>query len=95
VARKANKSKKSQSVGRPVTVLIAEARRLIAMIEKSQIPFGESAPIFAKVKAQLEAGKPLSVEDHEHLLGLVKKAKDWEKAVESSAMTEPEETMSG
>jgi hypothetical protein len=38
---------------------------------------------------------PLSVEDYEHLLGLAKKAKDWEKAVESSAVTQPEETMSG
>ena len=95
MATKANKSKKPQSASRPATVSIAEARRLIAMIEKSQVPFGESAPIFAKVKAQLEAGKALGVEDHEHLLELVKKAKDWEKAVESSAMTEPEETLSG
>jgi len=95
VARKANKSKKSQSVGTPVTVSIAEARRLIAMIEKSQVPFGESAPVFAKIKAHVEAGNPLDAEDYEHLLELVKKAKDWDKAVETSAMTEPEETLSG
>jgi len=95
VARKANKSNKSQSVGRPVTVSIAEARSLIAMIEKSQVPFGESAPVFAKIKAHVEAGNPLDAEDYEHLLELVKKAKDWDKAVETSAMTEPEETLSG
>ena len=65
------------------------------MIEKSQVPFGESAPIFTRIKAHVEAGNPLSAEEHERLLDLVKKAKDWEKAVESSAMTEPEETLSG
>ncbi len=65
------------------------------MIEKSQVPFGESAPVFAKIKAHVEAGNPLDAEDYEHLLELVKKAKDWDKAVETSAMTEPEETLSG
>ena len=95
MARKTNKSKKPESVGRPVTVSIAEARRLIAMIEKSQVPFGESAPVFAKIKAHVEAGNPLDAEDYEHLLELVKKAKDWDKAVETSAMTEREETLSG
>ena len=59
------------------------------------MPFGESAPIFARIKAQIDSGKPLSVEDYEHLLRLVKIAKDWNKAEESSAMTEPEETLSG
>ncbi len=84
MARKANKSKKSQSVGRPVTVSIAEARSLIAMIEKSQVPFGESAPVFAKIKAHVEAGNPLDAEDYEHLLELVKKAKDWETCTKSN-----------
>ncbi len=82
MARKANKSKKPQSDGRPATVSIAEARSLIAMIEKSQVPFGESAPVFAKIKSHVEAGNPLSAEDHD-------------KAVETSAMTEREETLSG
>ncbi len=79
----------------PVTVEAAEARRLLAMVEKSQVPFGESAPVFARIKAQIDAGKSLSVEDYEHLLRLVKIAKDWNKAEESSAMTEPNETLSG
>ncbi len=95
MARKADKSRKPHSARRPDTISIAEARRLIAIIEKSQVPFGESAPVFAKIKAHVEAGNPLSAEDHENLLELVKKAKDWEKAVETSAMTEPEETLSG
>jgi hypothetical protein len=74
---------------------LAEARRLLAIVEKSQVPFGESAPLFNRIKAQIDAGKSLSVEDYEHLLQLVKIAKDWNKAEESSALTEPGETLSG
>jgi hypothetical protein len=95
VARKSTNSEKPNNASKQVAVSPAEARRLIVIIEKSQVPFGESAPVFAKIKAQVDAGKPLSGEDQEHLLDLVKKAKDWEKAVESSAMTQPEETLPG
>ncbi|HEX4921120.1 MAG TPA: hypothetical protein VFV92_10310 [Candidatus Bathyarchaeia archaeon] len=95
VARKLKESRRQGPVKKPVTPTAAEARRLIAIIVKTQVPFGESAPLFAKIRAQVERGKELSVEDYEHLLGLVKKAREWEKGVESSAMTRPEETLSG
>jgi hypothetical protein len=95
VARKGNKPNQAQTVNRPASPGLAEARRLLAIVEKSQVPFGESAPLFTRIKAQIDAGKPLSVEDYEHLLRLVKIAKDWNKAEESSALTEPEETLSG
>jgi hypothetical protein len=90
-----NKPEQPQVASKSISPGLAEARRLVAIVEKSQVPFGESAPIFAKIKAQVDSGKPLSVEDYEHLLRLVKIAKDWNKAEESSALTEPEETMSG
>ncbi len=95
VARKENKPKQPQVVGKTITSGLAEAQRLLAIVETSQVPFGESAPIFARIKAQIDSGKSLSVEDHEHLLRLVKIAKDWNKAEESSALTEPDETLSG
>ena len=93
--RKGNKPMPSQASSKSTSPGLAEARRLLAMVEKSQVPFGESAPVFAKVKAQIDSGKSLSVEDYEHLLRLVKIAKDWNKAEESSALTEPDETLSG
>jgi len=93
--RKGNKPRPSQAPSKPISPALAEARRLLAIVEKSQVPFGESAPIFARIKAQIDSGKSLSVEDHEHLMRLVKIAKDWNKAEESSAMTEPDETLSG
>ena len=92
---KGNKPRSSQASSKSTSSGLAEARRLLAIVEKSQVPFGESAPIFAKIKTQIDSGKSLSVEDHEHLLRLVKIAKDWNKAEESSALTEPDETLSG
>jgi hypothetical protein len=95
VARKENKPKQPQDSSKHTSPSLADARRLLTVVEKSQVPFGESAPLFARIKAQVDAGKALSIEDYEHLLRLVEMAKDWEKAVKSSAMTEPEETLSG
>jgi len=95
VARKEKKPRPSPAASKTIAPGLAEARRLLAIVEKSQVPFGESAPIFARIKAQIDSGKSLSVEDHEHLLQLVKIAKDWNKAEESSALTEPDETLSG
>jgi hypothetical protein len=92
---KDNKPKLPKDASKSNQPDLAEARRLLAIVEKSQVPFGESAPLFARIKAQIDAGKSLNVEDYEHLLRLVKIAKDWNKAEESSAMTEPEETLSG
>jgi len=93
--RKGNQPRSSQAPSNPISSALAEARRLLAIVEKSQVPFGESAPIFARIKVQIDSGKSLTAEDHEHLLQLVKIAKDWNKAEESSALTEPDETLSG
>ena len=95
VAKKASHTKQVHARNKPLTATNAEARRLIAIIEKSQVPFGESASVYNRIKAQVESEKELSTEDYEHLVGLVKKARDWEKAVESSAQTRPEETLPG
>jgi len=72
-----------------------EDRRLFKIVEKSQVPFGESASIYTKIKSRIDTDIPLSSEEHEQLVRLVKIAKDWEKGVQSSARTEPEETLAG
>ncbi len=74
---------------------MVEARRLLGIVEKSQVPFGESAPTFAELKAKIEKGDMLTVEEHEDLLRLVNMAKKWNRDVEASARTEPDETMAG
>lgn len=73
----------------------SEAHRLLALVEKSQIPFGESANLYNRLKAKIESEQELTTEEYEQLLRLVKLAKEWEKGIENSAMTEPEETMGG
>jgi hypothetical protein len=77
------------------TAQLEEARKMLAVVEKSQTPFGESAGILAKLKLKIEANEPLSQEEHRQLQRLVNIARDWEKGVESSAQTEREETLAG
>lgn len=72
-----------------------EAHRLLAIVEKSQVPFGESASLYNSLKTKIESEQELTTEEYEQLLRLVKIAKEWEKGVENSAMTEPNETMAG
>lgn len=72
-----------------------EAQRLLAIVEKSQVPFGESSHVFEQLKSKINRREELSTDDHEQLLKLVKAAEDWERAVQSSARTEPEETLAG
>ena len=95
MARKETRSNQPEVSSKSISPGLAEARKLLSIVEKSQVPFGESAPIFARIKAEIDSGKSLSVEDYEHLLRLVKIAKEWNKAEESSALTEPDETLSG
>lgn len=78
-----------------MTSQLQEERKMLAGIEKSQTPFGESAGILAKLKLKIEAGELLSSEEHRQLQRLVNIARDWEKGVQSSAETEPEETLAG
>lgn len=93
--KKSKRSKAPQARIKSLTSDKADARSLIAVVEKSQVPFGESAPIFAELKDKVEKGEALSVEQHERLLNLVKIAREWERGVENSASTDPDETLSG
>ncbi len=68
---------------------------MVAVIEKTQVPFGESAGIWAKIKLKIEASEPLTEAEYAQLQRLVSIAREWEKGVESSARTEPEETLAG
>jgi len=85
----------NKSVAKTARTDALEDRRLFKIVEKSQVPFGESAQIYSKIKSRIDADVPLSPEEHEQLLQLVKKARDWEKGVASSARTQPEETLAG
>ncbi len=77
----------------PITIETSEARRLLAIVEKSQIP--ESNQIFEQLKSKIDRDESLTADEHERLLKLVRLAEDWEKGVQSSARTEREDTQPG
>ena len=72
-----------------------DAHNLLTIVEKSQVPFGQSADTYNRLKTKIDSGKQLTASEFEELQRLVKIAKDWEKGVQSSAVTEPKETLAG
>jgi hypothetical protein len=51
--------------------------------------------LYASLKRKIEAYNVLDSQEHEQLLRLVQKAREWEEGVKSSASTEREETLPG
>jgi hypothetical protein len=70
-------------------------KELIELVEKSTIPLAEEEELFYEVKRKHTMGVPLSKMEEGFLLNLAAKASQWEKGVQSSALTEREETLSG
>jgi hypothetical protein len=70
-------------------------RQLIQRIEKSEVPLAEEEPQFEAIKEKYSRGQPLSFEEQDLVFKLVRKAREWEKAVESSASTEREQILPG
>ncbi|HVH15432.1 MAG TPA: hypothetical protein VNA15_06910 [Candidatus Angelobacter sp.] len=69
--------------------------KVIRVIENSKVPLGEDESKLQRIKAKVEHDEPLSQEDEAVLTRLVEKAQKWEKGLEGSADTDPEDTMSG
>ena len=69
--------------------------KLIRVIENSKVPLGEDESKLQKIKRMVEHDEPLSQDDEALLTRLVEKAHKWEKGLESSSDTDPEDTMSG
>ena len=69
--------------------------QLIQMIEDSEVPLSEEEPAFQAVKQKHAKGESLTIEEQNLVYKLAMKAREWNTAVESSAMTEREETLPG
>jgi len=69
--------------------------KLIRRIEKAEVPLGEEESKFERIKEKHARREPLTPEEANLVLELAKKAEEWERAVESSARTEPEQTLPG
>jgi hypothetical protein len=69
--------------------------RLIQKIEKSEVPLGEEEEKFETIKDKQSRRESLTPEEKNLILKLAKKAEEWDKAVESSAITERDQTLPG
>jgi hypothetical protein len=69
--------------------------QLIQRIVESEVPLADEESKFEIIKEKHAIGQSLTFEEQELLLKLAKKAAEWEKDVESSALTEREETLPG
>lgn len=69
--------------------------RLIRRIVESEVPLADEESKFETIKDKRDKGQSLSLEEQDLVLKLAKKADEWEKDVESSALTEREETLPG
>ncbi|HZY95169.1 MAG TPA: hypothetical protein VFE98_10010 [Candidatus Bathyarchaeia archaeon] len=69
--------------------------QLIRKIVESEVPLSEEESKFEAIKEKHTKGQALTLEEQDLVLKIAKKADEWEKDVESSALTEREETLPG
>ncbi len=71
------------------------AQELIRIIDDSNVPLAEEEHTLSSIREKVRRGERLTGKEDEFLHQLVNKAKEWQRAVQSSADTEPEHTLSG
>jgi hypothetical protein len=69
--------------------------RLIQRIEKSEVPLGDEEEKFETIKEKQARRVALTPEEGDLVLKLAKKAEEWKKEVEPSAITERDQTLPG
>ncbi len=80
--------------GRPRLVKTSP-QDLIRIIDDSQVPLAEEEHILSSIRVKVKQGEPLTKKEDDFLHTLIAKAKEWQRAVQSSADTELEHTLSG
>ncbi len=68
---------------------------LIRIIDDSHVPLAEEEQTLSSIKEKVRQGKPLTKEEDRFLRGLTNKAREWLKAVQSSADTDRDHTFAG
>lgn len=69
--------------------------QLILKIVESEVPLSEEESKFEAIREKHAKGQPLTIEEQDLVLKIAAKADEWEKDVESSALTDREETLPG
>jgi hypothetical protein len=73
----------------------ASPQELVRIVDDSHVPLAEEEQRLSSIRGKVKRGERLSKDEEEFLHMLVEKAKEWQKAVQSSADTELEYTLSG
>jgi hypothetical protein len=69
--------------------------QLIQRIVESEVPLADEESKFETIREKHAKGQGLTVEERDLVLRLASMADEWEKDVESSELTEPEQTLPG
>jgi hypothetical protein len=72
-----------------------DLERFIQRIVESEVPLADEEEKFETIKEKHAKGQSMTFEKRDLVLRLAIKADEWEKDVESSALTEPEQTLPG
>ncbi len=70
-------------------------RELIRIIDDSSVPLAEEENMLSPIRVKVKRGDRLTKKENEFLRKVADKAREWQRAVQSSAETEPEHTLSG
>ncbi len=73
----------------------ASTQDLIRKIDDSHVPLAEEEQTLSSIKEKVRQGKTLTKEEDRFLRELMTKAREWQKAVQSSAATERDHTFAG
>lgn len=69
--------------------------QLIQRIVDSEVPLADEESKFETIREKHAKGQALTLEEQSLVAKLARKADEWDRDVESSASTEPEETLPG
>ena len=65
------------------------------MIDDSHVPLAEEEHMLSSSRLKVNHHERLTKKEDDFLYELVNKAKEWQRAVQRSAETQPEDTLSG
>lgn len=69
--------------------------KLIQRIVESEVPLADEESRFETIRKKHTKGQSLTFEERDLVLKLARKADEWDRDVEASALTEPDETLPG
>ena len=74
---------------------VVKVRETIEMIEQSELPLADASNFLSTIKTKIAADEPIGEQEYDRLVKVAEKAEKWKTQMESSARTDPEDTLPG